>query len=73
MCPRCLHVVVSTARAVLLCLLSNTQRAQFHTSFPQVKGLSKRLANIERLLKDNVLDDFSMLMGTADVKVRPAA
>jgi hypothetical protein len=35
----------------------------------QVKGLAKRLAVIEQQLTDNVLDDFKLLMGTADVKV----
>lgn len=35
----------------------------------QVRGLSKRVAVVEEQLRDSVLDDFRVLMGTVDVKV----
>jgi len=40
-------------------------------SLPQVRNLSRRLAQIQAQLQAAVLDDFKILMGQADVKLSP--
>lgn len=53
----------------VICSPSQCHNVLAYLWVSQVKGLAKRLAVIEQQLTDNVLDDFKLLMGTADVKV----
>lgn len=42
---------------------------QQYESVPKIQSLTKRLATVQSALQDSVLDDFKLLMGTADVKL----